>query len=93
MPSEPALTRAIQRKRRRLFPREPANAMQLHLQDEWTRTIGEDNWLIGEITLNQDRIFIFATEENIRILAVVLYFFHSNYIISCYLEIFSIKIG
>ena len=68
--SEGALTRAIQRKRRTLFPRDPATANDLLLQGEWVRTFGDDPWLLSDLRVNEDRVLIFTTEANIRILAV-----------------------
>ncbi len=70
MPTEGAVKRAIQRERRKKFPGEPASALDAKVEGEWSQTLGHDEWLIGDVRLNEDRVLIFTTGENARILAV-----------------------
>ncbi len=65
-----AITRAIQRERRKTFPPEPRTVNELSLEGEWRSACGGDEWLVGDVKVNDDRVLIFATQSNLRILDV-----------------------
>ena len=70
MGTEGALKRAIQRERRKKFPAEPKTAMELQLEGEWRETINGEDWVNGDLQINQERVLIFASDHNLRLLEV-----------------------
>ena len=72
MGTEKALKRAIQRERRKKFPPEPSTALELTLDGEWRKTISGEDWLNGDLKINDERVIIFASTGNLRLLEVCL---------------------
>ena len=69
MRSEESCKRTIRNARARLLPADPVNVNALVIQNEWTQTTSGNRFLLYDNNdLNNNRIVIFATDEQMQIL-------------------------
>ena len=68
--NELSLKKAIQRRRQHKHPKDPQSASELVITDDWAVTLDGKNWYIGQVQEGAERVYIFATEENLRNLQV-----------------------
>ena len=69
MKSEESCKRTIRNARARLLPADPVNVNALVIQNEWTQTTSGNRFLLYDNNdLNNNRIIIFATDEQMQIL-------------------------
>jgi hypothetical protein len=66
LPSENNLKQAIYHIRKSKFPKEPATANEITLQNDWTLSLAGEPWNIADVRSNGERALVFATEDNLR---------------------------
>lgn len=70
LPNELAMKKAIQRRRRTLRPTDPVDAGNILISEAWAKTLEEKQWFMGTAKLGDDTAYIFATEDNLKLLKV-----------------------
>lgn len=102
-PSERAMKRAIERRRSRLMPTNPATALDVKIENEWANTLdGEAFLLVDRIVIekdregneHQERVLAFSILENLRELSVhyvFMYLLFSNISQICIFDLTEFK--